>query len=457
MTTLTFAVENKVVTRTDENSVIGDNINEYNAVFTLDEEWTDTVTAIFSKGSVHKTQILTENSCVIPWEVLVGEGNVSVSVFSGELKTSVPAVFPVVKSGYQRSAITSAVPTPSEYAQIIEAYETLLREISGLNDIGKITEYQTPIYNLETGVYTVDEGGTLLLGDGGELGEIEFEYGIVFVSNEAAYGLVNFLAIGRDNGWRWEIFHGKAVLIGDVWDVTFSVLPQHAENADNRVTSISNESTDAQYPSAKASWTLIQSIIPTVDSPNLWELETGLYWVTGTPHRTSNAVYDLTLLGKTLFIIQNYDNGVRYLRQNDANVKYIRGFVNGWCNGNTTLTEGTTEHTANKALEITSSANNSTYPSAKAVWDFVTGRNLLFTDVSASVWTSDTTYSGYGYKCELSLTGVTPTMIPTVTFAHAEAVSGNYSPVALSGTGTITIYSKVNTTITIPLIKAEVV
>ena len=84
-------------------------------------------------------------------------------------------------------------------------------------------------------------------------------------------------------------------------------------------------------------------------------------------------------------------------------------------------------------------------------------KNLYFREVPASVWTSDTTYSGYGYKCELSLTGVTPTMIPTVTFAHAEAVSGNYSPVALSGTETVTIYGKVNTSITIPLIKAEVV
>ena len=403
MTTLTFAVENKVVTRTDENSVIGDNINEYNAVFTLDEEWTDTVTAIFSKGSVHKTQILTENSCVIPWEVLVGEGNVSVSVFSGELKTSVPAVFPVVKSGYQRSAITSAVPTPSEYAQIIEAYGTLLTKISEVNEIGKITEYQTPIYNLETGVYTVDEGGTLLLGDTGE----ELEYGIVFVSNEAASGNIDFLAIGRDNAWLSAIFQGKAVLTGGVWDTTYSILPQHVENADNRVTSVSDESTDEQYPSAKALYNFkLSDANFTENTINGAALRT--HSVTG------NKIMKNSLTSDRIYVDSLGKN-------------------------------------------ISSASTDAQLATGKAVYTYAQPKSLYFSDVSASSWTSDTTYAGYGYKCEISLTGVTDAMVPYITLGHAEAVSGNYSPVALSGTGTITIYSKVNTSITIPLIKAEVV
>jgi len=401
MTTLTFGVENKVVTRTDENSVIGDNINEYNAVFTLDEEWTDTVTAIFSKGSVHKTQILTENSCVIPWEVLVGEGNVSVSVFSGELKTSVPAVFPVVKSGYQRSAITSAVPTPSEYAQIIEAYETLQREISEVNEIGKITEYQTPIYNLETGVYTVDEGGTLLLVDR------ELEYGIVFVSNEAASGIVDFLAIGRDNAWMSAIFQGKTVLTGDVWDVTYSILPQHAENADNKVTSVSNESTDEQYPSAKALYNF----------------------------KLSDANFT-----------ENTINGIALSASSVPGNRIAKG----------TLFSNRI-HADNLGKTISSASTDEHLATGKAVYTYAQPKSLYFSEVSASSWTSDTTYAGYGYKCEISLTGVTDEMVPYITLGHAEAISGNYSPVALSGTGTITIYSKVNKSITIPLIKAEVV
>lgn len=72
-----------------------------------------------------------------------------------------------------------------------------------------------------------------------------------------------------------------------------------------------------------------------------------------------------------------------------------------------------------------------------------------FNDVAASTWVEDTTYLDYGYKCELSITGVLSTDFATVTFAHSEAISGNYSPVCLTSTDKVTIYSKVNTAITI--------
>lgn len=83
---------------------------------------------------------------------------------------------------------------------------------------------------------------------------------------------------------------------------------------------------------------------------------------------------------------------------------------------------------------------------------------LYFTDksIAESDWVSDTTYTDYGYKCDITCTGVTASMLPTVMFAHAEAISGNYSPIAVAGTGIVTVYSKVNTAITIPTIKCEV-
>ena len=114
-------------------------------------------------------------------------------------------------------------------------------------------------------------------------------------------------------------------------------------------------------------------------------------------------------------------------------------------------------HADSLGKTISSESTDAHLATGKAVYTYAQPKSLYFSEVSASSWTSDTTYAGYGYKCEIATIGVTDTMIPTVTFAHAEAVSGNYSPVALSGTGTITIYSKVNTSITIPLIKAEVV
>ena len=114
----------------------------------------------------------------------------------------------------------------------------------------------------------------------------------------------------------------------------------------------------------------------------------------------------------------------------------------------------TPENAANKKTSLTDNSDTY-YPSQKAVKTAVDAKqdkNLKFTDTSASSWVADTTYSGYGYKCELTLSGVTSTDIAEVTYAHAEAISGNYSPISLTVTDKVTIYSKVNTTITIPTI-----
>ena len=77
---------------------------------------------------------------------------------------------------------------------------------------------------------------------------------------------------------------------------------------------------------------------------------------------------------------------------------------------------------------------------------------LTFTDVSASTWVSDTTYTDYPYKCVLTCSGVLATDFAEVVLGVTEAVSGNYAPICLTAANSVTIYSKVNTTITIPTI-----
>lgn len=79
---------------------------------------------------------------------------------------------------------------------------------------------------------------------------------------------------------------------------------------------------------------------------------------------------------------------------------------------------------------------------------------LTFTSIGATNWVADNTYTGYGYKCDLVCEEVTSSMVPQVTFASVEADSGNYCAICDSGTDKITIYSKVNTTITVPTITA---
>lgn len=81
-------------------------------------------------------------------------------------------------------------------------------------------------------------------------------------------------------------------------------------------------------------------------------------------------------------------------------------------------------------------------------------KTKTFTNVSASSWVDDTTYEDYPYKCDVSCSGVTSSYYAEVVFDTAEALSGNYAPVCSTGSSIVTIYSKVNDTITIPTIFA---
>lgn len=76
--------------------------------------------------------------------------------------------------------------------------------------------------------------------------------------------------------------------------------------------------------------------------------------------------------------------------------------------------------------------------------------------VASASWTLETnpTYAAFPYKAEISVTGATANMIPEVIFSPTDAVSGNYAPVALTSTNTVTIYAKESgvAAITIPTI-----
>ena len=61
--------------------------------------------------------------------------------------------------------------------------------------------------------------------------------------------------------------------------------------------------------------------------------------------------------------------------------------------------------------------------------------------VAASAWVSDSTYAAYPYAASITCPGVTASHVPEVVFGATEAVSGNFAPVALSGSGTVKIYA----------------
>ena len=76
------------------------------------------------------------------------------------------------------------------------------------------------------------------------------------------------------------------------------------------------------------------------------------------------------------------------------------------------------------------------------------------TSVAANAWSADVTYSDYGYKASVTLTGVTSSMIPEVVFGLTEAVSGNFAPITETYNGGIYLYAKEapSAAITIPTI-----
>ena len=82
---------------------------------------------------------------------------------------------------------------------------------------------------------------------------------------------------------------------------------------------------------------------------------------------------------------------------------------------------------------------------------------LIFQNVAvaASTWASDTTYAAYPYAAVITCSGVTASHVPDVAFGVTEATSGNFAPVASSGSGTVTIYAATKPTaaITLPSIK----
>lgn len=83
-------------------------------------------------------------------------------------------------------------------------------------------------------------------------------------------------------------------------------------------------------------------------------------------------------------------------------------------------------------------------------------KKLLFanTSVPASAFVADSTYQDYPFRAAIALTGVLDTMIPEVVLAVADAIDGNFAPVAATYNGGVYLYaaSVPESAITIPTI-----
>jgi hypothetical protein len=79
-------------------------------------------------------------------------------------------------------------------------------------------------------------------------------------------------------------------------------------------------------------------------------------------------------------------------------------------------------------------------------------KNLYFTNLSASSWSSDSTYADFSYRCDVTCSGVTADMYAEVVFNINESTSGEYAPICETKTNTVSIWSSSDESITIPTI-----
>ena len=118
---LTFSINNQTLTRTDSIGIIGETVGQFTASFTFNSWWNDyDKTVQFSKlGKVYEI-LLTDGSCVVPWEVLTG-GVFYVTVYATQgaqkIKTTNEVAVSVTSSGLNKDGFYS--PTPEMYAQLI--------------------------------------------------------------------------------------------------------------------------------------------------------------------------------------------------------------------------------------------------------------------------------------------------------------------------------------------------
>ena len=116
---LKFDVKNQMIERTDNFKAVADSRNYLKATFSFSEEWENEITAIFGNGESYYNVILTDNACVVPWEVIKAPF-FSVSVVCGDRITANTVRVEVERSGYLKGK-TPAEPTPDVYAQILNS------------------------------------------------------------------------------------------------------------------------------------------------------------------------------------------------------------------------------------------------------------------------------------------------------------------------------------------------
>lgn len=91
---LSFSVSAQRIELTDAAMLVAGTVNEYTARFTFDADWDGyRRTAVFSCGDISREQLLTDDACTVPWEVLVANGYLRVGVYGTKDGSRLPTIW----------------------------------------------------------------------------------------------------------------------------------------------------------------------------------------------------------------------------------------------------------------------------------------------------------------------------------------------------------------------------
>lgn len=152
------------------------------------------------------------------------------------------------------------------------------------------------------------------------------------------------------------------------------------ENVSNKVTSISDASTNTEYPSAKAVYDSLDSFTQGKESTSN-KVTSLSYFSTDTQYPSAKAVYDeLISLDSSISGKENTFNKVTSLSSSSTDLEYpsAKAVYDELDDINTTLTSTNTtlagkEESRNKTVTLSSLSTDTQYPSAKVVYDTVAG------------------------------------------------------------------------------------
>lgn len=128
---LRFEITNQLINRVDTFKPVADSKNYLTAHFDfLTDEWTNTVTAIFTRGDKSYSMLLdNDNNCLVPWELIEEGGDIYVSCFCDDLITTSTSRIFIADSGYIEETENSEPPTPNIYDQLTGQFNQLKEDL----------------------------------------------------------------------------------------------------------------------------------------------------------------------------------------------------------------------------------------------------------------------------------------------------------------------------------------